>query len=105
MYQRYLADPGSVDPAWHEFFADYKPAGDETAEEPTDEPPASTKASEVAATKASEAAGTKADNAASTTSKTATGDGRAAPSKPIAETKTETRAESRAETKAQPVKA
>ena len=23
MYQRYLADPGSVDPAWHEFFADY----------------------------------------------------------------------------------
>ena len=28
MYQRYLADPGSVDPAWHEFFADYKPAGD-----------------------------------------------------------------------------
>jgi multifunctional 2-oxoglutarate metabolism enzyme len=26
MYQRYLADPSSVDPAWHEFFADYKPA-------------------------------------------------------------------------------
>ncbi len=26
MYQRYLADPGSVDPAWHDFFADYKPA-------------------------------------------------------------------------------
>jgi 2-oxoglutarate decarboxylase len=25
MYQRYLADPGSVDSAWHEFFADYKP--------------------------------------------------------------------------------
>ncbi len=26
MYQRYLADPSSVDPAWHDFFADYKPA-------------------------------------------------------------------------------
>lgn len=23
MYQRFLADPNSVDPAWHEFFADY----------------------------------------------------------------------------------
>jgi 2-oxoglutarate dehydrogenase E1 component len=28
MYQRYLADPASVDAAWHEFFADYKPAAD-----------------------------------------------------------------------------
>ncbi|WP_213452730.1 multifunctional oxoglutarate decarboxylase/oxoglutarate dehydrogenase thiamine pyrophosphate-binding subunit/dihydrolipoyllysine-residue succinyltransferase subunit [Rhizomonospora bruguierae] len=28
MYQRYLADPASVDPAWHDFFADYKPALD-----------------------------------------------------------------------------
>src|SRR6185295_15859028 len=26
MYQRYLADAASVDPAWHDFFADYKPA-------------------------------------------------------------------------------
>ena len=26
MYQRYLADPTSVDPAWHDFIADYKPA-------------------------------------------------------------------------------
>ncbi len=26
MYQRYLTDPSSVDPAWHDFFADYKPA-------------------------------------------------------------------------------
>ena len=25
MYQRYLADPASVDSAWHEFFADYRP--------------------------------------------------------------------------------
>ncbi|WP_117212849.1 multifunctional oxoglutarate decarboxylase/oxoglutarate dehydrogenase thiamine pyrophosphate-binding subunit/dihydrolipoyllysine-residue succinyltransferase subunit [Allorhizocola rhizosphaerae] len=25
MYQKYLNDPSSVDPAWHDFFADYKP--------------------------------------------------------------------------------
>ena len=25
MYQRFLDDPSSVDPAWHEFFADYRP--------------------------------------------------------------------------------
>ncbi len=24
-YQQYLADPASVDPAWHDFFADYRP--------------------------------------------------------------------------------
>ncbi|BCJ66559.1 multifunctional oxoglutarate decarboxylase/oxoglutarate dehydrogenase thiamine pyrophosphate-binding subunit/dihydrolipoyllysine-residue succinyltransferase subunit [Polymorphospora rubra] len=28
MYQRYLADPSSVDSAWHDFFADYRPSGD-----------------------------------------------------------------------------
>ncbi|ROT32266.1 multifunctional oxoglutarate decarboxylase/oxoglutarate dehydrogenase thiamine pyrophosphate-binding subunit/dihydrolipoyllysine-residue succinyltransferase subunit [Micromonospora sp. HM5-17] len=27
MYQRYLADPNSVDSAWHDFFADYRPTG------------------------------------------------------------------------------
>jgi 2-oxoglutarate decarboxylase len=26
MYERYLADPGSVDAAWHDFFADYRPS-------------------------------------------------------------------------------
>jgi multifunctional 2-oxoglutarate metabolism enzyme len=26
MYQRFLDDPTTVDPAWHEFFADYRPA-------------------------------------------------------------------------------
>ena len=25
MYERFLADPGSVDAAWHDFFADYRP--------------------------------------------------------------------------------
>jgi 2-oxoglutarate dehydrogenase E1 component len=27
MYERYLADPSSVDAAWHDFFADYRPGG------------------------------------------------------------------------------
>jgi multifunctional 2-oxoglutarate metabolism enzyme len=31
MYQRYLADPSSVDSAWHDFFADYRPSNDTTA--------------------------------------------------------------------------
>ena len=26
MYQRFLDDPSSVDSAWHDFFADYRPA-------------------------------------------------------------------------------
>jgi multifunctional 2-oxoglutarate metabolism enzyme len=34
MYQRYLADPSSVDPAWHDFFADYQPAPAATAPAP-----------------------------------------------------------------------
>jgi 2-oxoglutarate decarboxylase len=31
MYQRYLADPASVDPAWHDFFADYRPGSGQDA--------------------------------------------------------------------------
>ena len=27
MYERYQADPASVDAAWHDFFADYRPPG------------------------------------------------------------------------------
>jgi 2-oxoglutarate decarboxylase len=33
MYQRYLTDPASVDPAWHDFFADYKPGIEKPAVE------------------------------------------------------------------------
>jgi len=32
MYERYLSDPGSVDEAWHDFFADYRPAPGHGAE-------------------------------------------------------------------------
>ena len=49
MYQRYLADPASVDPAWHDFFADYRPDGTGT---------------ETAAPAAKPAAGTAAPTAA-----------------------------------------
>jgi 2-oxoglutarate dehydrogenase E1 component len=46
MYQQYLADPSSVDQAWHEFFADYRP-GSPVADasdraEPASPAPAST---------------------------------------------------------------
>jgi 2-oxoglutarate decarboxylase len=37
MYQRYLADPASVDPAWHDFFADYRPEDGPPAQ--TETPP------------------------------------------------------------------
>ena len=40
MYQRYLADPASVDAAWHEFFADYKPAVETSAAMPLNVLPA-----------------------------------------------------------------
>jgi 2-oxoglutarate dehydrogenase E1 component len=36
IYQQFLTDPASVDPAWHEFFADYTP----TAPQPTARQPA-----------------------------------------------------------------
>src|SRR5215207_1766871 len=48
MYQRYLADPSSVDPAWHDFFADYKPA--------TDAEPIATPGETIAATATASAA-------------------------------------------------
>ncbi|WP_425304436.1 multifunctional oxoglutarate decarboxylase/oxoglutarate dehydrogenase thiamine pyrophosphate-binding subunit/dihydrolipoyllysine-residue succinyltransferase subunit [Stackebrandtia albiflava] len=39
MYQRYLTDPASVEPTWHEFFADYQPSqGGEPAAAPANAP-------------------------------------------------------------------
>ncbi|WP_306340953.1 hypothetical protein, partial [Streptomyces sp. AS13] len=34
IYQQYLQDPSSVDRAWWDFFADYKPGGSGTADKP-----------------------------------------------------------------------
>ncbi len=42
MYQKYLTDPASVDPAWHDFFADYKPAVDSAKPAPAQAAPAAT---------------------------------------------------------------
>ncbi|WP_433229172.1 multifunctional oxoglutarate decarboxylase/oxoglutarate dehydrogenase thiamine pyrophosphate-binding subunit/dihydrolipoyllysine-residue succinyltransferase subunit [Micromonospora sp. CA-248260] len=36
MYQRYLADPSSVDSAWHDFFTDYRPAPGAATPRPAD---------------------------------------------------------------------
>ncbi|PWU52497.1 hypothetical protein DLJ46_02895, partial [Micromonospora globispora] len=38
MYQRYLADPSSVDSAWHDFFADYRPAPGAATPRPDGQP-------------------------------------------------------------------
>ncbi|GAA3016593.1 multifunctional oxoglutarate decarboxylase/oxoglutarate dehydrogenase thiamine pyrophosphate-binding subunit/dihydrolipoyllysine-residue succinyltransferase subunit [Actinokineospora globicatena] len=62
MYEQFLADPSSVDPAWHDFFADYKPT-----------PRAATQGAAQAKTAADTgAARTKAAAAAPSTAKAAT---------------------------------
>ncbi|WP_446042781.1 2-oxoglutarate dehydrogenase E1 subunit family protein, partial [Streptomyces albidoflavus] len=42
IYQQYLQDPNSVDRAWWDFFADYKPGGGGTAPVETAAPSAAT---------------------------------------------------------------
>jgi multifunctional 2-oxoglutarate metabolism enzyme len=37
MYQRFLDDPKAVDPAWHEFFADYRPADSDGGQDDSDD--------------------------------------------------------------------
>ncbi len=77
MYQRYLADPASVDPAWHEFFADYKPALEPaTPDGPAAKPGAATKPD--AATKPGAATGTGATAAATKPAATAPAESAAA---------------------------
>ena len=40
MYQQFLADPSSVDQAWHEFFADYRPGSPVAASDDREAAPA-----------------------------------------------------------------
>ncbi|MFE7427369.1 hypothetical protein, partial [Streptomyces sp. NPDC057545] len=40
IYQQYLQDPNSVDRAWWDFFADYKPGASGTADKPVPGTPA-----------------------------------------------------------------
>jgi 2-oxoglutarate dehydrogenase E1 component len=56
MYQRYLADPSSVDPAWHDFFADYRPDGAGIAPSPAAQKPTTPAAPAATTTTAAPAA-------------------------------------------------
>jgi multifunctional 2-oxoglutarate metabolism enzyme len=108
LYERYQSDPSSVDEAWHDFFADYRPAGPATAPAARDartatatEPAAdsgkapATPGAEPAATATGTPARTNGTDAAATTPAPAratqpsapakAADGKAAESKPAAE--------------------
>ncbi|MCW6010237.1 multifunctional oxoglutarate decarboxylase/oxoglutarate dehydrogenase thiamine pyrophosphate-binding subunit/dihydrolipoyllysine-residue succinyltransferase subunit [Micromonospora sp. CPCC 205371] len=85
MYQKYLADPASVDPAWHDFFADYKPAVEQAASPAAASPQASS-----APTKAAPAQDAKATTAA--------------PAKPAAKADTKAEAKAAPKAKAEPAK-
>ncbi|WP_428963737.1 multifunctional oxoglutarate decarboxylase/oxoglutarate dehydrogenase thiamine pyrophosphate-binding subunit/dihydrolipoyllysine-residue succinyltransferase subunit [Micromonospora fluostatini] len=81
MYHRYLADPSSVDPAWHDFFADYRPGADGTKgqpETPAGTRPAPTKTAPGAEQKPAPAKSAPATQAPATTAPAAA---RAAPAK------------------------
>ena len=64
MYQRFLDDPGAVDAAWHEFFADYRPPeGDAAASNGSTATPTTTKTAEgpaAGSTRSAAASGTAA---------------------------------------------
>ncbi|MFF1482803.1 hypothetical protein ACFVYD_35570, partial [Streptomyces sp. NPDC058301] len=49
IYQQYLQDPNSVDRAWWDFFADYKPGSTGTADKPVAGAPAAAAGAAVAA--------------------------------------------------------
>ncbi|WP_010468597.1 2-oxoglutarate dehydrogenase E1 subunit family protein, partial [Streptomyces somaliensis] len=46
IYQQYLQDPNSVDRAWWDFFADYKPGASGSADKPAGQAPAAAGAAE-----------------------------------------------------------
>jgi 2-oxoglutarate decarboxylase len=74
MYEQFLSDPSSVDPAWHDFFADYKPAQQTAGSERTP-PKAANSASVTQPPKASSVR-----TAATVTAGPATGTGQSTPS-------------------------
>jgi len=51
MYQRFLDDPQGVDPAWHDFFADYRPGGSLSGAAPAEDSPTAQAAAEKPAEK------------------------------------------------------
>src|SRR5699024_4604291 len=80
MYEQYLHDPSSVDSAWHEFFADYKPgqASDEKSaagRAAANQQPANQQAATATATRAGTAGGTVPSATAETTTTSQPTDG------------------------------
>ncbi len=100
MYHRYLADPGSVDPAWHDFFADYRPGpGTAAAAEGAGAP---TEATRKQSAPAKTAPAAKGEPTAKTAARTAPAPAKAQPAaKAAAPAKAEPRT---APAKAQPAK-
>ncbi|SFT56144.1 2-oxoglutarate dehydrogenase E1 component [Actinopolyspora lacussalsi subsp. righensis] len=70
MYEQYLNDPSSVDSAWHEFFADYRPAGHSATESAAAATGATTGQKTATATKSGEQNGQVHDDGARTTTTT-----------------------------------
>jgi 2-oxoglutarate dehydrogenase E1 component len=87
MYQRYLADPNSVDPAWHDFFADYRPVPTEPAtaaasKAPSPAPAPSAPAQEPPAAPAPAAVPAPASTAPASSAPASTAPASTAPAKP-----------------------
>ncbi|QDY10392.1 multifunctional oxoglutarate decarboxylase/oxoglutarate dehydrogenase thiamine pyrophosphate-binding subunit/dihydrolipoyllysine-residue succinyltransferase subunit [Micromonospora sp. HM134] len=107
MYQRYLADPSSVDSAWHDFFADYRPAPGAATPRPADgkaAPAATPEPAEQQEPVATVATGPAAKAATATTKPAATAKPAAAPKPAAAKTATRSAAKPAATEKAAPVK-
>ncbi|WP_194823422.1 multifunctional oxoglutarate decarboxylase/oxoglutarate dehydrogenase thiamine pyrophosphate-binding subunit/dihydrolipoyllysine-residue succinyltransferase subunit [Micromonospora sp. S-DT3-3-22] len=107
MYQRYLADPSSVDSAWHDFFADYRPAPGAATPRPADgkaAPAATPEPAEQQEPVATVATGPAAKATTATTKPAATAKPAAAPKPAAAKTATRSAAKPAATEKAAPVK-
>ncbi|MFI7276667.1 multifunctional oxoglutarate decarboxylase/oxoglutarate dehydrogenase thiamine pyrophosphate-binding subunit/dihydrolipoyllysine-residue succinyltransferase subunit [Streptomyces sp. NPDC049879] len=85
IYQQYLQDPNSVDRAWWDFFADYKPGGDGSASDQAPAPQAQAQAAPAAAPAAPAPAKPAAQAAPATAPAAAApaAPAKAAPAKPV----------------------
>jgi 2-oxoglutarate decarboxylase len=88
MYEQFLADPSSVDSAWHDFFADYKPT-----QRVANKAAGDTKSNTGSATTATVAKTTKPASAPPTTTESTNGQVRTAPTAPKPEQKPAPRTE------------
>ncbi|WP_233498770.1 multifunctional oxoglutarate decarboxylase/oxoglutarate dehydrogenase thiamine pyrophosphate-binding subunit/dihydrolipoyllysine-residue succinyltransferase subunit [Blastococcus sp. TF02A-26] len=79
MYQQYLTDPSSVDQAWHEFFADYRPGSPVSSGDDREEAPAAAPAESAAPAKPAPAKPAPAAKSAATPAEPAAPRGNGAP--------------------------